>query len=49
MGYANEMVSAEIKLSKDNLTMPIDDWLYSIFRNTHPTGPERVEALRKYL
>jgi hypothetical protein len=29
--------------------MPIDDWLYAIFHRTHPSGPERVEAMKKFL
>ncbi|VDN59980.1 unnamed protein product [Dracunculus medinensis] len=49
MGYVNELCSALIKLGKDNLNLPIDDPLYSLFNHSHPPIPERISALKKEL
>ncbi len=47
LGYAGLMCSALIKLGKDNLSFPVDDWLYSFWHHNHPPIPERVTVLRK--
>lgn len=48
LGYATLLQSGLIKLGKDNLTFPVDDWLYSTWHYSHPPVPERIEALKKY-
>jgi len=48
LGYSNLMCSALIKLGKDNLSLPIDDPLYSMANHSHPPIPERIAALKKY-
>lgn len=48
LGYARLMQTALIKLGKDNLSFPVDDWLYSAWHYSHPPVPERVAALKKY-
>uniref|UniRef100_A0A914WU43 CAAX prenyl protease n=2 Tax=Plectus sambesii TaxID=2011161 RepID=A0A914WU43_9BILA len=48
LGYARLMQTALIKLGKDNLSIPVDDWLYSAWNHSHPPIPERVEAMKKY-
>lgn len=48
LGYANLLRSGLIKLSKDNLSLPIDDWLYSAINHSHPPIPERIDALKRY-
>jgi STE24 endopeptidase len=48
LGYAPLLSSALIKLGKDNLSLPVDDHLYSMVNHSHPPTPERIEALRKY-
>ncbi|CDW55548.1 CAAX prenyl protease 1 [Trichuris trichiura] len=47
LGLGKCMKSALIKLSRDNLIFPIDDWLYSAWHHSHPSVPERLEALSK--
>jgi len=37
--------AALIKLSKDNLSFPISDWLYSTWHFSHPPLIERLRAL----
>lgn len=49
LGYSKLLCSALIKLSKDNLSLPIDDWLYSMVNHSHPPVPERIEELKKYV
>ncbi len=48
LGYADQLMTALIKLGKDNLSLPIDDHLYSLFNHSHPPVPERLDALSKY-
>lgn len=48
LGYSRLLQSALIKLSKDNLTFPVDDWLYSAWHHSHPPVPERIAALKKF-
>lgn len=48
LGYAPQLCTALTKLSKDNLSMPIDDHLYSMFNHSHPPVVERIAALDKY-
>lgn len=38
-----------MKVGKDNLSLPIDDYLYSMVNHSHPPVPERIQALKKYL
>ncbi|KAI6182212.1 CAAX prenyl protease 1-like protein [Aphelenchoides bicaudatus] len=49
LGYAPQLITGLIKLGKDNLSMPIDDWLYSATHHSHPPTPERILALKKYM
>ncbi|KAI1711110.1 peptidase family m48 domain-containing protein [Ditylenchus destructor] len=49
LGYAGLMQSALIKIGKDNLSLPIDDPLYSMINHSHPPIPERIAALKKYV
>ncbi|VDP20759.1 unnamed protein product [Soboliphyme baturini] len=48
VGYAQLLQSALIKLSKDNLIFPVDDWLYSAWHYSHPPIIERIRALKKF-
>uniref|UniRef100_A0A1I8B933 CAAX prenyl protease n=1 Tax=Meloidogyne hapla TaxID=6305 RepID=A0A1I8B933_MELHA len=34
--------------SRDNLSLPINDWLYSACNHSHPPILERIEALKKF-
>ncbi|GMT07484.1 hypothetical protein PENTCL1PPCAC_29658 [Pristionchus entomophagus] len=49
LGFAPKLSTALIKLSKDNLTLPVNDDLYSLCRHTHPPVTERVETLKKFM
>lgn len=49
LGYSSELIKALIKLNKDNLSLPINDSLYSLCTHSHPPVPERVMALKKYI
>uniref|UniRef100_A0A914HGC2 Peptidase M48 domain-containing protein n=1 Tax=Globodera rostochiensis TaxID=31243 RepID=A0A914HGC2_GLORO len=48
LGHALKLCCGLIKLGKDNLSLPIDDWLYSWCNHSHPPTPERMEALKKF-
>ncbi|KAI1699668.1 peptidase family m48 domain-containing protein [Ditylenchus destructor] len=48
LGYADLLPSALIKTGKKNLSLPVDDHLYSMFRHSQPSIPERIAALKKY-
>ncbi|KFD69587.1 hypothetical protein M514_01952 [Trichuris suis] len=48
LGLAKWMKSALVKLSRDNLIFPVDDWLYSAWYHSHPSVPERLDALSKF-
>ncbi|VDO52923.1 unnamed protein product [Onchocerca flexuosa] len=47
LGYGCELRRALIKLGKDNLLLPIDDPIYSMFNHSHPPILERIAALKK--
>ncbi|MFH4978630.1 hypothetical protein AB6A40_005339 [Gnathostoma spinigerum] len=47
LGHGENLCRSLIKLGKDNLSIPIDDPLYSMFNHSHPPIPERIESLRK--
>uniref|UniRef100_A0A8R1XUZ5 CAAX prenyl protease n=1 Tax=Onchocerca volvulus TaxID=6282 RepID=A0A8R1XUZ5_ONCVO len=47
LGYGYELRKALIKLGKDNLLLPIDDPIYSMFNHSHPPILERIAALKK--
>ncbi|VDK77844.1 unnamed protein product [Litomosoides sigmodontis] len=47
LGYGHELRNALIKLGKDNLILPIDDPIYSMFNHSHPSVLERIAALKK--
>jgi len=32
----------------DNLSTPHNDWLYSMYHHSHPTLPERLQAMDVY-
>uniref|UniRef100_A0A914DEW3 CAAX prenyl protease n=1 Tax=Acrobeloides nanus TaxID=290746 RepID=A0A914DEW3_9BILA len=49
LGYAKLLCSALVKLGKDNLSLPIDDPLYSMVHHSHPPIPERMAAMKKYI
>ncbi|KAI1714684.1 lipoprotein amino terminal region domain-containing protein [Ditylenchus destructor] len=46
LGYADHLSSALIKMGKNNLSLPVDDHLYSMIHHSHPSVPERVAALK---
>jgi STE24 endopeptidase len=48
LGFTSQLCSGLIKLSKDNLSLPINDWLYSACNHSHPPILERIEALKKF-
>ncbi|XP_075910599.1 CAAX prenyl protease 1 homolog [Petromyzon marinus] len=45
LGRAAALRSALVKLSSDNLGLPVADWLYSAWRYSHPPLLERLRAL----
>ena len=45
LGYSKALGSALIKLHAENLNATDMDWLYSTFRNSHPTLIERLAAI----
>ncbi|PAV80261.1 hypothetical protein WR25_16794 isoform C [Diploscapter pachys] len=47
MGKGEMLISALLKLGKDNLSLPVDDYLYSMCTHSHPPIPERVRAIRE--
>ncbi|CAI8045276.1 CAAX prenyl protease 1 homolog [Geodia barretti] len=47
LGRGAALRSALTKLSKDNLSFPVADSLYSAFHHTHPTFLERIKRLPK--
>lgn len=47
LGLGDELCKALIKLGKDNLSLPVDDPLYSMCNHSHPPIPERIDAIRK--
>lgn len=47
LGYGYDLRKALIKLGKDNLVLPVDDPLYSMFNRSHPSVLERISALKK--
>lgn len=47
LGFADELRRALIKLGKDNLVLPVNDPLYSMFNHSHPPVLERIAALKK--
>jgi len=47
LGYADQLADSLIKLGVDNLSLPVDDPLYSAVHHSHPPIPERIKALRK--
>lgn len=47
LGYADQLCDALIKLGKDNLLLPVDDHLYSMFNHSHPPILERIAAMKK--
>lgn len=47
LGKARPLRSALIKLSRDNLSFPVYDWLYSRWHYSHPPLLERLAALDK--
>lgn len=44
-GHKEELGAALIQLEKDNLSAMTNDWLYSILFATHPSLPERLDAI----
>lgn len=45
--YTASLKTALIKLNKDNLSFPVNDWLYSTWHFSHPPLLERLRALDK--
>jgi STE24 endopeptidase len=45
--YTEPLKTALIKLNKDNLGFPVNDWLYSTWHFSHPPLLERIKALEK--
>jgi len=48
LGYSRLLQTALIKMTTDNLSLPINDWLYSMVNHSHPPVPERIESLKKH-
>ncbi|CAM6001606.1 unnamed protein product [Sphagnum balticum] len=46
LGYGEKLCSSLIKLTKDNLSFPVNDWLYSWLTHSHPPVVERIRAIR---
>ncbi|CAJ0577495.1 unnamed protein product, partial [Mesorhabditis spiculigera] len=46
LGYGKELINALTKLGKDNLSLPVDDHLYSMCNHSHPPIPERSAAIQ---
>lgn len=47
LNFRSELISALIKLNKDNLSFPVYDWLYSALIHSHPPILDRIDALKK--
>ncbi|CAD6197747.1 unnamed protein product [Caenorhabditis auriculariae] len=47
LGHGKNLIGALTKLGVDNLSMPINDWLFSWCTHTHPPVVERVAAIRR--
>ncbi|CAB3408529.1 unnamed protein product [Caenorhabditis bovis] len=47
LGHGQNLIGALTKLGVDNLSMPIDDPLYSWCNHTHPPVVERVAAVKR--
>jgi STE24 endopeptidase len=47
LGYADTLSNSLIKLGVDNLSLPVDDPLFSAIHHSHPPIPERIRALDK--
>lgn len=45
LGKASYLKKALVKLHKDNLSFPINDWLFSAWHHSHPTLLQRLEEL----
>ncbi|KAH3726789.1 CAAX prenyl protease 1 homolog [Dreissena polymorpha] len=45
--HSSNLKTALIKLNKDNLGFPVNDWLYSTWHFSHPPLLERLRALEK--
>jgi STE24 endopeptidase len=45
LNKAEHLKSSLIKLTKDNLSFPISDWLYSTWHHSHPPLLERIRAI----
>ncbi|KAF7630843.1 CAAX prenyl protease [Meloidogyne graminicola] len=48
LGFTSQLCTGLVKLGKDNLSLPINDWLYSACNHSHPPILERIESLKKY-
>lgn len=47
LGHGQHLCAALIKIGKDNLALPVDDPLYSMFNHSHPSIPERITAIKE--
>ncbi|XP_059484997.1 CAAX prenyl protease 1 homolog [Neocloeon triangulifer] len=47
MKKGRELCDALIKLNKDNLSFPQNDWLYSAWHHSHPPLLERMAAIKR--
>jgi STE24 endopeptidase len=47
LGRAGPLSSALVKLNKDNLGFPVNDWLFSAWHHSHPPLIERLHAIKK--
>lgn len=45
MHRASYLRSALVKLNRDNLGFPVNDWLYSAWNHSHPPALERIRVL----
>jgi len=46
---APQLSRALIKIMNENLASPHNDWLYSMYKHSHPTLVERLSRLRQYV
>jgi STE24 endopeptidase len=43
-----QLARALIKIMNENLASPHNDWLYSMYKHSHPTLVERLSRLNEY-
>ena len=46
-GGGDDLIKGLVKIYQENKSEIYPDWMYSMFKRTHPTLMERVEAIHK--